>query len=298
MAGAPWILRSLLFVPGDRADMIEKAPRYGADALILDLEDGVAPDARPRARQIIAATLEKGFPHGLPVFVRVNGMASGVLQEDLGTALRPRADAVCLPKCNAPEEIQAMDARLQLLEDRWAVGRGRLRVIPMIESARGVLNAAAIARCHNRVAAVGFGAEDFTADLGVTRTREGGEVGFARAAVSLAAHAAGVEPLDGIFADFRDAAGLQADTASARALGYTGKMVIHPTQIGTVHAAFAPSPGEVDHARRVLAAFEDAQTRGAGIAVVDGAMVDRPIVLRAQRILAIAARSHPGEARG
>lgn len=297
MSGAPWILRSLLFVPGDRAEMIEKAPRYGADALILDLEDGVAPDAKPRARQIIAEALEKGFPPGLPVLVRINGIASGALEDDLGAALRARADAVCLPKCNAPEEIEAIDARLRLLEDQWGVQRGRLRVIPMIESARGVLNAAAIARSHARVAAVGFGAEDFTADIGVTRTREGGEVRFARAAVSLAAHAAGVDPLDGIYADFRDPDGLRADTAAARALGYTGKMVIHPGQVSTVHAAFAPSPADVEHARRILAAFDDARARGAGVAVVDGAMVDRPVVLRAQRILAIATRSQPGEAR-
>ena len=138
--------------------------------------------------------------------------------------------------------------------------------------------------------AVGFGAEDFTADVGVARTREGAEVAHARAAVGLAAHAGRVEPLDGIYADFRDAAGLQADSRSARALGYTGKMLIHPAQIAPVHAVFAPSPAEVDHARRVVAAFEDAQARGEGIAVVDGAMVDRPVVLRATRILAIADR--------
>jgi len=140
------------------------------------------------------------------------------------------------------------------------------------------------------VIAVGFGAEDFTADVGVARTREGAEVAHARAAVSLAAHAGRVEPLDGIYADFRDAAGLQADSRSARALGYTGKMLIHPAQIAPVHAVFAPSPAEVDHARRVVAAFEEAQARGEGIAVVDGAMVDRPVVLRAARILAIAGR--------
>jgi citrate lyase subunit beta / citryl-CoA lyase len=298
MAGAPWILRSLLFVPGNRADMIEKAPAYGADALILDLEDGVAPETRPRARQAVAEALERGFPPALPIFVRVNGMTSGLLDEDLRTALRPRVDAVCLPKCHTPEEIQAMNARLQLFEDRWSVARGRFRIIAMIESALGVVNAPAIARCHGRVVALGFGAEDFTADLGVTRTREGGELALARATVSVAAHAAGVDPLDGIYADFRDAEGLRVDTARARSLGYTGKMVIHPSQIGTVHAAFAPSAAEVDHARRVITAFDDATTRGAGIAVVDGAMVDRPIVLRAQRILEIAARSSPGEGRG
>src|SRR5205807_2396383 len=166
--------------------MVEKAARYGADAVILDLEDGVAPDAKVRARQVVAAALERGFPEGLPVFVRVNGVESGLLEADLSAAFRPRVDALCVPKC--------------------------------------------------------------------------------------------------------DTAGLEADTRSARALGYTGKMLIHPAQIAPVHAVFAPSPAEVDHARRVVAAFEEAQARGEGIAVVDGAMVDRPVVLRAARILAIADR--------
>jgi len=269
--------------------MIRKAARYGADALILDLEDGVAPEVKPQARARVAAALDTEFSGSVLVFVRVNGVASGLLEEDLDQALRPRANAVCLPKAGSPEEIEAVDARLQTVEDRWAVPRGRLRIIPMIESARGVLNAAAIAR-GPRVGAVGFGGEDYTADIGVARTREGGELHFARAAVSVAAHAAGVEPLDGIYADFRDLEGLRADTISARTLGYAGKMVIHPAQIGPVHLAFAPSAADVDRAHRVIAAFEEAQARGTGIAVVDGAMVDRPVVLRARRVLAIAAR--------
>jgi citrate lyase subunit beta / citryl-CoA lyase len=289
MTAAPWVLRSLLFVPGNRADMIQKAARYGADALILDLEDGVAPEAKPDARRHVAAALEAQFAEELAVFVRVNDLTSGLLDDDIGQALRPRVNAVCLPKAGSPEEVEALDARLQTLEDRWAMARGHLRIVPMIESARGVLNAPAIAR-GPRVAAVGFGAEDYTADIGVARTREGGELHFARAAVSLAAHAAGVDPLDGIYADFRDVEGLRADTVSARALGYSGKMVIHPAQIETVHSAFAPSAEDVERARRIVAAFDEARARGTGIAVVDGAMVDRPVVLRAQRILEIAGR--------
>ena len=290
MSGAPWILRSLLFVPGNRPEMIEKAPRYGADAIILDLEDGVAPEAKGRARHVVAAALERGFPGERPVFVRVNGITSGLLEEDVAQALRPRVDGVCVPKCDAPDEVHAVDAHLQLFEDASGLPRGGMWILPMIESAQGVLNAAAIARCHGRVAALGFGAEDLTADMGVTRTREGEEIAFARAAVGLAAHAGHVEALDGIFADFRDAEGLSRDTARARTLGYTGKMAIHPAQVAPIHAAFAPSPAAVDHARRVVAAFQEAQTQGVGIVVVDGAMVDRPVVLRAQRVLEIAAR--------
>src|SRR5262249_14471633 len=137
---------------------------------------------------------------------------------------------------------------------------------------------------------VGFGAEDYTADMGVARTREGGELHFARAAVSLAARAAGVEPLDGIYADFRDIEGLRADTISARALGYSGKMVIHPTQIETVHRALPRPAGVVGGAGRFAGALEEAGARRTGTAAVDGAMVARPVVLRAQRILEIASR--------
>lgn len=298
MPGTAWILRSLLFVPGHRAELIEKAPRYGPDALILDLEDGVAPEAKPRARESVAAALARGLPPGVVVLLRVNGVDSGLLEEDLASALRPGVAAVCVPKCDTPEQVHAVDAHLQRHEDRWGVERGHTRLVPMIESAQGVLNASAIARSVDRVVALGFGAEDFTADLGVVRTREGAEVAYARAAVSLAAHAGRVEPLDGIYADFRDPAGLAADARAARALGYTGKMVIHPAQIDPVHAVFAPSPQEVEHAHRVLSAFARAQSLGEGIAVVDGAMVDRPVVLRAQRVLEIAARSRPGADRG
>ncbi len=298
MPGPPWILRSLLFVPGHRAELIEKAPGYGPDALILDLEDGVAPESKPRARRAVVAALERRLAPGLAIFLRVNAVGSGLLEEDLGAAFRPRVDAVCVPKCDTPEQVHAIDAHLERHEDRWGVARGHTKLVPMIESAQGVLNAPAIARSVARVVALGFGAEDFTADIGVVRTREGGEVGYGRAAVSLAAHAGRVEPLDGIYADFRDPAGLEADARAARALGYTGKMVIHPAQIDPVHAVFAPSPAEVEQARRVVSAFEHAQAHGEGIAVVDGAMVDRPVVLRAQRILKIAARPRSGADRG
>jgi citrate lyase subunit beta/citryl-CoA lyase len=294
MPGAPWILRSLLFVPGNRPDMIEKAPRYGADAIILDLEDGVAPDAKGRARQIVAAALDAGFPEGLVVLVRVNDAESGLMEQDLREAFRPGVAGICVPKCDTPEQILVVDAHLRVLEDRYRLSSRRTRLIPIIETARGIVNAAAIARCHERICAVAFGAEDFTADLGGLRTREGGELAYPRAVISVAAHAARVDAVDGIYADFRDADGLRADALVVRRMGYTGKMVIHPAQVAPVHATFSPTPAEVDHAQRVVTAFEEAQARGAGIAVVDGAMVDRPVVRRAQRILRIAAGPHSG----
>ncbi len=290
MADSAWVLRSLLFVPGHRRDMIQKAAATEADALILDLEDGVAPAEKETARATVAAALEAPLPDRLVVLVRVNSTGSGLLDADLRAGARARMNGVCLPKCETPADVQSLSARLLAVEDRLGVPRGRLRILALVETARGVLNAAAIARESPRVWGVVFGAEDFTADAGLPRTREGSELAPARAAVSLAAHAAGGDAIDGIFADFRDEAGLVADTAEARRLGYTGKTVIHPAQIAPVHRVLAPAADEVAKARRIVEAFERAEAAGSGIVVVDNAMVDRPVAVRAQRVLARAAR--------
>ncbi|HEV2359971.1 MAG TPA: CoA ester lyase [bacterium] len=294
MAETSWLLRSLLFVPGHRHEMIAKAAASGADAIIMDLEDGVAPAEKPAARRAVAAALDGPLPDRLVVFVRLNSTGSGRLDDDVREALRARADGVCLPKCESPADVRAVAARLLAAEDRLALPRGRLRMLALVETARGVIASAAIARESRRVYGLVFGAEDFTADTGMPRTREGTELAAARTAVSLAAHAAGVDAIDGIFADFRDADGLAHDTMEARRLGYTGKTLIHPAQIPPVHRMFAPGPDEITKARRIVEAFERGETAGSGIVVVDGAMVDRPVVLRAQRVLALAAR---GESR-
>lgn len=270
--------------------MIQKAAGTAADAVILDLEDGVAPAEKETARGAVAAALLDPLPERLVVLVRVNSTGSGLLDADLRAAGRARTNGVCLPKCETPADVQSLSARLLAVEDRLGAPRGRLRILALVETARGVLNAAAIARESPRVWGVVFGAEDFTADAGLPRTREGGELAPARAAVGLAAHAAGVDAIDGIFADFRDEAGLVADTAAARRLGYTGKTVIHPAQIAPVHRVLAPAADEIAKARRIVDAFERAEAAGSGIVVVDNAMVDRPVAVRAQHVLARAAR--------
>jgi len=293
MAASPWVLRSLLFVPGSRSAMIAKARGLPADALILDLEDGVGPEEKDRARRTVADALAEGFPARLVVFVRVNALESDLLDADLREVVRPGVHGVCLPKCAAPATALAVDARLRAAEDRAGLPRGHVRLLPMIETARGVVNGAAIAGVSGRICAVGFGAEDFTADVRMPRTREGTELVWARSAVSVAAHAAGIDPIDGIFADFRDDAGLRTDALEARRLGYAGKMLIHPSQIAPIHAAFTPTVEEVEHAGRVVAAFQNARGAGSGIVVVDGAMVDRPVFLRAERVLAASRAASP-----
>ena len=291
MAGARWDLRSLLFVPGHQPRMISKARSAGADAVILDLEDGVGPEEKSAARTTIAATLDEGFPESLVVLLRVNGLRSGLLDLDLHEALRPRVDGICLPKCRAGSDVHALDTRLRIAEDRLGLARGRVRLVPMLESPPAVAAAFEIAGESPRVCAVAFGSEDFAAELGVVRTREGTEVASARAAVGLAGRAAGIDPIDGIYADFRDEEGLRADCLHARQMGFAGKMVIHPGQIAPVHEVFAPTPDEVEHARRIAGAFEEARARGSGLTVVDGTMVDLPVALQAQRVLERARRS-------
>lgn len=290
MPDSAWVLRSLLFVPGHRGDMITKAAAAGADAIILDLEDGVAPAEKEAARRTVAAALDAPLPDHLVVFVRLNSTGSGLLDADLRVAARPRMDGLCLAKCDTSSDVQAVAARLLVVEDRLGVPRGRLKILALLETARGVLNAPAVARESPRLWGIVFGAEDFTADAGLPRTREGSELAAARAAVSLAAHAANIEAIDGIFADFRDEQGLIADTTEARRLGYTGKTVIHPAQIAPVHRVLAPAPDEIAKARRIVDAFEEAVAGGSGIVVVDGAMVDRPVAVRARRLLARAGR--------
>ncbi len=294
MPSAPWVIRSLLFVPGNRMRLVEKARTLPADAVILDLEDSVPEEEKAQARATVSAALAAGFPESQVVWIRVNAPSTGLLDQDLREAFHPRADGVCLPKCESEADVLACEVRLRALEDREGLAPGTVRLLPLIESPQGVLAAFGIARASPRVWGIAFGAEDFTADLGVERTRAGEELAAARAALSLAAHAAGVEAVDGIYADFHDEAGLRAEAVQVKRLGFTGKMVIHPAQIAPVHEAFAPTPEEVARAQRIVAAFDEARARGSGVVVVDGAMVDRPVVLRAQRVLELARRMRSG----
>ncbi len=267
-------LRSLLFVPADSPRKIEKSRELRPDAVILDLEDAVAPAAKGRAREALSRALE-GFRHpSAAVFVRVNGPRTEGFELDLEAAAAPAVEGVVLPKCEAPDDV-ARAARV--LERAPAI-----RLLPSVESAAGVLAAADLARAGDRVLALVFGAEDFCADLGIRRTASGDELAHARSAVVLAARAAGRAAVDAAFMDLEDEAGLLRDARRAKAMGFAGKLLVHPRQIEPVHRAFAPDETDVAWARKVLEAFEAA---GAGLAVVDGRLVDAPVVLQARRIL-------------
>jgi citrate lyase subunit beta/citryl-CoA lyase len=264
--------RTVLFSPGDRPDMCRKAPETGADTVVFDLEDAVAPARTAEARAAVADLLADIDPDGVEVAVRV-----GAPEADLeAVADADGLDAVMVPKADADRVARVAD----LLDAR---GRS-VPLLALIETATGVLDAREVATTTT-VDACCFGAEDLAADLGAIRTDEGTEVLYAREHVVLAARAAGVDAVDTVYTDLDDAEGLRTEMRFAATLGYDGKMVVHPDQVPVVHGALAPDDEEVAWARRVLDARDAADRDGRGVFEVDGEMIDAPLIARAERIL-------------
>jgi citrate lyase subunit beta / citryl-CoA lyase len=289
------LLRSLMFVPGHQARMVQRALGLGEftpsalDVAILDLEDGVPPDEKDRARAAIATVL--GRPsngEGPARYVRVN-RDPGARDADLAAVLRPGLDGIVAPKIDHPDEIADLTRDLDQREDAAGMERGSIRVVASIESARGLLDARAIAAIADRVIALLFGAEDFARDLSLPTEREAeaAELIYARSALVVAAVAAAKHAVDGIWPDVTDTEGLRRDALLSRRLGFVGKSLIHPGQIETINDVFSPSAAEVSYARRVVAAFEGAQSKGHGAVALEGKLLDQPIVERARRTLAL-----------
>lgn len=275
-------LRSLMFVPGHRQRFLDKVQTLPLDVALFDLEDGVPSSEKQTARRFVAETL--GRPPGGPIrFVRINAVGSDRMTQDLEAVLRPGLQGLLLPKVERPDEVQLVD---KIVTAHEATGDG-VKFIAAIESANGLLNAPAIAKASPRVIGLVFGAEDFALDIGLTtkRVAEAAELLYARSAIVVAAAAARVESFDGVWADIQDSEGLRRDCLQARRLGFSGKSLIHPGHIETINEIFSPTAGDVDYARRVVQAFEDAQARGEGAIAFGGQMIDLPIVERARRVL-------------
>ena len=269
--------RSVLFSPGDRPELIRKAPSTGADAVVFDLEDAVAPDgkasARESVREVLGELAESGDEPCPEVCVRVSPPGRGAAA-DLDVVLDgPEPDALVLPKAETAGDVTD-------LADLAAEGGADLPVLALVETAGGVLGAESIAAADPADALV-FGAEDLAAGLGATRTDRGTEVLYAREHVVLAASAAGVDAVDTVHTDFEDEAGLRETTRFARDLGYDGKLAIHPAQVGPINEAFTPDSERVAWARRVLAARAETD---AAVFAVDGEMIDAPLLARAERV--------------
>ena len=294
MDGLPQ-MRSLMFVPAHRERMVERAlglGEFGAadlDVAILDLEDGVPPASKEKARSLIADALGRASrgDAGPMRFVRIRRALSDDGAGDLGAVVRTGLAGIMAPKVRRPDEVEWMAERLDALERDAKIAHGTVRIIPSIESAAALLEAPRIATASDRVVGLAFGSEDFALDLGLPTKREGeaADLLYARSATVVAAVSAGKLAFDGIWPDIRDAAGLRADSLTARRLGFTGKTLIHPEQIAVVNEIFSPTAAEVEEARRVVDAFDEGLARGEGAVALDGQMLDAPVVDRARRVL-------------
>ncbi len=285
-------MRSLLFVPADSPRKLAKSLESGADALIIDLEDAVSLAAKPAARAgahdfLRAARTAARRPM---LIVRVNALDSGLIDADLDAIMPAAPDAIMLPKSRHGADVQHLSVKLAVREAENDLPDGGVKIIPIAtETAGAIFGLASYAGASARLAGLTWGAEDLAAALGAetNRLEDGGYADpyrLARAMTLFAARAADIEPIDTVFPNFRDDAGLRAECAAARRDGFTGKMAIHPCQVAAINAAFTPSPEALDHARKIVAAF--AENPDAGVLNLDGAMIDRPHLKQAERLLA------------
>jgi citrate lyase subunit beta/citryl-CoA lyase len=282
-------MRSMLFVPGDRPERFEKAVKSGADAVIFDLEDAVTTASRPQARRDVAEFLRNGA-RDVPFWVRINPVDTPDALDDLACVGLARPDGVVLPKARTGADLQRLDHWLEVLETEHRFERGSIKVVALItETAQAVLNAASFAPAPARVVAFTWGAEDLAVEVGASRNRNAdGDYEFtfrlARSACLLMAAAAGIDALDTPDIEFRDLAAVERRARASRRDGFAGRLAIHPAQLAPIHAAFSPSPEEVDWARRVIETLAGAP--GQGAVALDGKMIDRPHLKQAERILA------------
>lgn len=280
-------MRSMLFAPGNHPRRVEKALTLTADGVILDLEDAVAVSEKASTRPIVVDAFTK--PRTGKLYVRVNAMTTEWCYADIASVIHPGLDGIILPKVEHAHELQAADWLMTNLERERNIRPGSIDLIPIIETALGVSNLTSICRSGTRAKRLAFGAGDFTLDMAMTWSRSEIELLPYRSACVLESRAAGMEaPLDTVWAGLRDPDGFIASANHAAALGFQGKMCIHPDQIGPANAAFSPTDAAVAQAKRVVAAFDEAEAKGLASIQLDGQFIDYPIVQRARRVLGAA----------
>jgi len=273
------IRRSILFVPGNNPSMIQACPIYGADSIILDLEDSVAVSQKDAARRLVVhAILELDFG-GAEIAVRINSPLAEEGQKDIEALMEAAPSVFVVPKVESAKEILELDRKLSTVP---------IGLIPILETPKGVLHGEEIASSCPRVWALSFGAEDYATAMGVERTRGGRELFTARSLVAMQAKSSGVAALDTVFADVNDEEGLRNDTQEAISLGFEGKYAISPRQVGVINNLFTPQPAEIEKAKQILETYRSGVERGIGAIALDGRMIDAPVVQRAERVLALA----------
>ena len=285
-------LRSLLFVPGDSQRKFDKAAQSGADALILDLEDAVAPSRKDEARAIVSTLLEDWTPRDWLFYVRINPLGTGLTDADLSAVVKPGLDGILLPKANGAPDVSAIAATLDRLEAAAGMQPGSVRIaVVSTETPRAMFNLGSYAPAHPRLVALTWGAEDLAAAIGATNNKEPdgswtSPYVVARSLCLFAAAAAEVLGIETLYADFRDPEGLERDCRRSRRDGFPGRIAIHPDQVAVINRAYSPSDEEIAEARRIVEAF--AAQPDAGTLGIDGKMYDIPHLNAARKTLAAA----------
>jgi citrate lyase subunit beta/citryl-CoA lyase len=290
------LLRTLLIVPATQGEALASALGGRADAVVLDLESSIPPSEKEQAREAARAAIGQLANEHTPVWVRVNPSHELLAKPDIRAVVTEKLTGIVLPRATSPNHIRFVEALLRDAEAANGVESGKTKLIPVIESAAGLMACAEIARASQRTVALAFGADDYCEDLGVERTRGGHELQYPRSQIAVSARAAGVLAIDSAWDDIRDETELRADTEAARSVGFHGKFVIDQGQVSTVNAIFRPTPEAIEYARRVVEAHEAAVERGEGITVIEGRIVDRPAASRARRLIELATAIESREA--
>ncbi len=275
------LMRTNLYASASSPVNMAQAVFYNEDCIVYDLEDSVAAAEKDAARFLIYNTVRHHRPRDKYVVIRVNGIYSEYIGEDLQAAVRARPDAIRIPKVESADEVRDISARMAEIEAKAGIEVGSIKLWCNIESYLGVLYAREIAQSDPRVVAMAIGAEDLTASMGAQRTKRGMEVFYTRNAILMACREAGIAAIDAVFSDINDLEGLREDVGLAKNLGFDGKTVVHPRQIDLVNSTFAPSEKEIRYALRVLATLEEGRRQHKGVITLDGSMLDKPMELRA-----------------
>lgn len=278
-------MRSIMTVPVIVQRFIDKAPDVGADVLCMDLEDSVPPSEKANARPLARQAIETMRRTGYALYIRVNGFWTGLIEDDLAEVVRPGLEGVVISKAESPEMLTRADELLSELEPKHGVEPGSVALMPLIETARGVMEAYDICRASPRISGAIFGAEDYATDMGIRRSAIGEEIFWARSMVAVACKAAGVAAIDTPDPDYTDDNHLRREMTLAKSMGYVGKLCIHPLQVQIANDIFRPGDDEIAEARVIVEAFErDGLAKGLAAIAVDGKMIDTPIYWRAKRL--------------
>lgn len=275
--------RSRLYVPGSEPKYFINAPLHGADAIILDLEDSVHPSEKDAARLLVRNALRAIDFLACERMVRINQLPLGL--EDLNEVVPELPDLILIPKVERPSQIVQAERHITDVKASYGITRP-IWIMPILESALGIENAFAVAQASDSIVALTIGLEDYTADLGVVKTATGNESLYARQRLVNAAHATGIQAIDSVFGNVGDLGGLRAWGVDSRAMGFEGMGCVHPSQIAVIHEAFAPTSAEIEKAKKIVAAYEDAQQRGLGVVSLGSKMIDPPVVQRTLKLMA------------